>query len=90
MKWVLVALIVWADTPPLTVIQIAVATKELCEQAAQKVRTDFGASAAGASVGGDETAVLRSPLVGPSEETVYGYSLLERSGVVTSCLQISN
>lgn len=51
MKWLLVVLIAWADTPPLSFLQIAVETKELCHQAAEQVKEDLSASAAGESVG---------------------------------------
>ena len=51
MNWMLVVVLAWASTPPLTVLEIPVATKELCEQAAAQVKQDLSAYAAGKAVG---------------------------------------
>ena len=74
MKWLLVVLIVWADGPPLSTLQIPVATKDLCEKAAVQVRKDLNAAVVNEILGRG----LYSPLPESS------------GGLVTSCLQISN
>ena len=73
MKWLLVVLIAWADTPPLSTLQIPVATKELCEQAGDQLRKDLGADVAATAVGHLATGRLEG-----------------LSGVITSCVRISN
>ena len=53
MKWLLVVLIASANLPPpLIVLQIQVASKELCEQAGEQIRKDFGGRVADAIEGG--------------------------------------
>ncbi len=49
MEWVLIIVLVWAQ--PAQVIQVPIATKELCEQAAKQARTEFGGDAALMSTG---------------------------------------
>ncbi len=43
MEWVLIIVLVW--THPEQVIQVPIATKELCEQAAKQARVEFGRDA---------------------------------------------
>ena len=59
MKWMLVILITWADSPPLTTIQIPMPTKSLCEQGADQAKVDLNAGAGGESVGRMVSGPLR-------------------------------
>ena len=61
MKWLLVVLITSMNAPlPLTVLQIQVASKELCERAGEQIRKDF--------VGPDAGTPERGSLI----RTLYG------------------
>ena len=51
MDWLLIVVLAWASTPPTTVLEIPVATEELCQEAARKVEQDLSANAVGDSVG---------------------------------------
>ena len=51
MNWLLIVLLAWGSTPPLTVLEIPVETLELCQEVAAKVEQDLSAVAAGESVG---------------------------------------
>jgi hypothetical protein len=56
MDWLLVVVMVWLNPPP--VLEIPVATKELCEQAAAQVRKDLSREAALAT---EDPAFKRDP-----------------------------
>ena len=76
MKWLLVVFMLWADGPPLSTLQIPVATKDLCEQAAAQVRKDLSAAAVSEALEALGRGFVRS--------------FESSGGLVTSCLQISN
>ncbi len=50
MNWMLIVVLAWASAPPLTVLEIRVASKALCEAAGEQMKEDLSSYAAGEAV----------------------------------------